>query len=163
MKLIALTRRMAAIVDEENYKKLSKYKWYAHKAAKTFYARTNISIGNGKYRGVYMHRMIIDIPGNLQTDHVNGNGLDNRIANLRVCNQTENLQNRSGSEKSTSVFKGVHWDSRDKRWIAKIKKDGFHIVVGRFKSEIEAAREYDKAAIKYHGEFARVNFVPVTG
>jgi hypothetical protein len=154
---------MVAIVDESNYENLARYKWYAHPGPRTFYARTNIPAGDGSYRGVFMHRMIVDIPEGYQTDHINGNGLDNRSVNLRACSRSENLRNRREYRGGTSTFKGVYWDKRDKKWVARIKKDGERYLLGRFCDEIQAARAYNAAAKKYHGEFARVNFVPVTG
>jgi len=161
--LIPLTRGMVAVVDDKNYEDLTRHKWHAHKAARTFYARTNIPTGSGEYRGVYMHRMILDISEKEQADHINGNGLDNREINLRACSRSENLRNRRGNRNGSSAYKGVYWDSRDKRWTARIKKDGQRISLGMYSDEIEAARAYDVAARDYHGEFARVNFVPSMG
>ena len=165
-RTIPLTRGMVAIVDEENYKILSAYKWHAHKGSKTFYARTNIpsqKTNGRRYVQVFMHTMLLKTPKGYEPDHKNGNGLDNRIKNLRTCTKNENLCNRSGSKKGTSVYKGVYWSNKDNRFRSQITKAGIRISLGAYVNETEAALAYNIAAKKYHGEFARVNFVPKMG
>ena len=114
----------------------------------------------------YMHRVILQrklgrelIPGLEFTDHVNGNGLDNRRDNLRVASKRQNMANRAKRSGFTSAFLGVSV-FRDGRWIAKIR-DGSRLQrhLGVFDTEAEAARAYNAAASEVHGEFARLNVV----
>ena len=103
-----------------------------------------------------MHREIINAPAGMQIDHINGNGLDNRKANLRLCNNAQNQQNRRKRSRATSLFKGVGW--HDNRWRARITVNGKQIEIGRFKSEFLAAEAYDQKAIELFSEFANLNF-----
>jgi len=162
-KEIPLTSGMVAVVDDANFERLSKHRWHLHKGTRTYYARTNVCVGRGNYKPVYMHRMILDGEAIEQVDHINGDGLDNRSVNLRVCSKRENMRNRRPNKNSSSAFKGIHWDGRDKRWQARIRVNGNRMCLGSFRNEEEAAIAYDNAAREYHGEFARVNFVPITG
>ena len=147
-KLIPLTQGRFAIVDAEDYEWLSKWKW---------------SYGYGGYAGrgiqygvIYMHRLILGTPAGSHTDHINGNGLDNRKSNLRICTHHENMRNRS-KQKGSSKYKGVYWERKREKWIAQIKINNKNIHLGSFKKEYDASVAYDLAAIKYHGIFAKVN------
>ena len=100
-----------------------------------------------------MHALITGFP---ETDHVNGNSLDNRRVNLREATRSQNNWNR-GKQLGSSRFKGITWDKRDKNWKAQIQVNYKRISIGRFTDEIEAAKAYDKAAMEHFGEFARTN------
>ena len=92
-------------------------------------------------------------------DHINGNGLDNRKANLRLATGTQNGYNRRKTRKRTwSKYKGVTFDKRRKKWEGKIVINGRKQHLGSFTNELDAGRAYDEAAKKYHGEFALLNF-----
>jgi len=106
-----------------------------------------------------MHHLVINIPDGMFCDHINHNGLDNRRANLRPVTLTQNVWNRRKFKKpSRSKYKGVDWSTEMKRWRARIRVNGKRIYLGSFKHEIEAAKAYDTAAAKYHGQFAALNF-----
>ena len=126
--------------------------------------RTDYVVGHGRRADgsketVRLHRMVVGAkPGEL-VDHINGDGLDNRLENLRICNAQENSRNTKGWRKSSSTFKGVslHRASGGK-WRALIGVGGKSIYLGIFNSEEEAARAYDEAARHHFGEFANLNF-----
>lgn len=162
MRKIPLTQGKFAIVDDDWYEILSRRKWHANnKKRRNFYAFTNTSMKNGSQRTIIsMHRLIMNPPKNKQVDHINGNTLDNRICNLRVCTNAENRKN--GGKyfgKYSSKYKGVCWCKRDKIWKAEIKANSKHIYIGSFNNERQAMLAYNEAAKKYHGEFARLNEV----
>jgi len=157
MKTITLTQGKVALVDDEDFEFLSQWKWSIQKKPHDkYYARTSIKI-NGKWRRVTMHRMILRPQNGRITDHINNNGLDNRRCNLRCCNQSQNLQNRTNQPHS-SRFKGVSWVANRKRWLAAICVEGKRINLGRFIGEDEAAKAYDRAAKCHFGSFANTNF-----
>ena len=157
MKQIKLTREKYALVDDEDYEWLNQWKWYANKGGNTYYAVRNMRCKNGKRTIVTMHREILKPKKELVCDHINGNGLDNRRENLRICTQAENLYNRQPQKNTLSGFKGVHWHNRDKLWQARITCNHKRINLGFFKRQVDAARAYNKAALLYHGTFARLN------
>jgi len=159
---IPLTKGKFAIVDPEDYQRLRKYKWYARKSPHTFYAVRSITNGKKRPRkNMYMHHLVIDIPEGLYADHINHNGLDNRKANLRLATRTQNIwHRRKFKSPSRSKFIGVDWASDMKCWRARIRVNGKRIYIGSFKNESDAAKAYDRAAIKYHGQFAVLNFEP---
>lgn len=117
--------------------------------------------GKGATRKIWsLHREIMGNPEGLVVDHINGDILDNRKYNLRVCTTKENIRN-SKPQEGTSTYKGVSWDKDRNKWIAQIKVDRKGIHLGRFDSEIQAAEAYDNAAINYYGEYARLNLQSV--
>ena len=159
MKEILLTQGKTTIVDDEDYGKLVKYKWYAGKGWNTFYAKRCICI-NGKTVVIRMHREILGLirgDGKL-TDHQNQNGLDNRKINLRISTKSLNGYNCKMQVTNKSGYRGVSWHNRDKRWHAQIKINGIQMGCGNFSDLIKAAMAFDHAAIKYRGENAILNF-----
>lgn len=157
MKRIPLTRGKFAIVDDEDFEWLSKKSWYAFFNGWIFYAATNKSIKIDKTRKTFlMHRIILNPLAEMQIDHKNGNGLDNRRNNLRICIQEENNRNKIGKSHS-SIYKGVTWDKNRNCWKAAISKQNKIINLGRFKDEKEAAFAYNFMAVKLGGEFAYLN------
>lgn len=156
MKKIPLTQGFIALVDDEDFEVLSKYKWF-FTLKKDGRCASEGWAGNPKKR-VYMHRFIMNLYDNsLCVDHINGDTLDNRRENLRICTHSQNMRNRRPSAKSTSGFKGVNWNKNSNKWEVRIKKDGKSIGVGYFNCLISAAKAYNEAAKKHHGEFARLN------
>lgn len=102
-----------------------------------------------------MHMMLT---GWRETDHRNGNGLDNRRKNLRPCTHAQNCRNAKPRSVS-SKYKGVGWSRVHNKWRARIRVDGILKSLGVFTEEAQAARAYDRAAAEYFGEFARLNGV----
>jgi len=157
MKEIQLTQGFFVQVDDSDFNWLNQWKWHAVKNRNTFFARRNGSIKHNKSRGlVYMHRIIMDAPKNMQVDHIDHNGLNNQKSNLRICNNSQNHMNRTpwGSSK----YLGVHIKLKGKYIQSQIKANGKTIHLGLFKTEEEAAMAYDRAAKFYFGEFANLNF-----
>lgn len=158
MEKIELTQGFFALVDEEDYEKLNKYKWHIRRCGNMIYAVTAIYIkgGNGKKKTIQMHRMVMGDSEKV-VDHRNGNGMDNRKSNLRFCTQRQNQQNRY-FKKGNSKYKGVYWDKQLNKFRTRIRVDGKLIHLGCFTNEIEAAKKYDEAAHKHFGEYAKTNF-----
>ena len=152
MNYIELTQGKYTIVDDEDLKEVSKYKWYFSNG----YARRDAGYGINRER-IKMHRFILNIPKNVQVDHKNGDTLDNRRENLRICTKAENLRNRKIGKNNTSGYKGVDWFKNRNLWRAKIKYNNKLIHLGYFQTKIDAAKAYNNAAIKYHKEFSRLN------
>ncbi len=108
---------------------------------------------------VRMHREIMNFPKGLLVDHRNNNTLDNRRANLRPATSSQNMVNRRRDKsKNSSQFRGVRFRKERGRWSAQITINGKTFWLGSYDNEIDAARAYDRAAMKYHGEFAKLNF-----
>lgn len=156
---IPLTRGKYAIVDPEDYARLSRHKWYVHASWGTYYAAYS-RCENGKQRHYYMHRIITGAADDMVVDHINGNGLDNRRANLRAATRVQNRWNRRKRRVGSSRYKGVDRYAAKGKWRARISLDKKKIHLGYFSTEVEAARAYDEAARRYHGEFASPNFCP---
>jgi len=158
MKEIKLTQNQFALVDDEDFEHLNQFKWCAHKRGNTFYAERSVPI-NGKYKTKAMHKFIMcDNPFKSDVDHRDGNGLNNQRGNLRFCTDQQNQMNAKPRKNCSSNYKGVSLHKPTNKWRARITIEGKLIYFGLFNSEEDAARIYDDAAIKYYGEFARLNF-----
>jgi len=159
---IPLTKGKYAIVDPQDYQRLSKYNWHAVIAPNTCYAaRSQTCKLTGRTTKIPMHRSIIHIPDDMLCDHINHIGLDNRSANLRPATAAQNAWNRKKQSKPTSSkYKGVH-KTTSNTWSAKITVLGKRIHLGTFKTETAAAKAYAVAAEKHFGDFAYTNFKPV--
>jgi hypothetical protein len=155
MKEVKLTQDKIAIVDDEDYEIVSCHKWCAQKHRNTYYAGTYLyAEGNKKY--IHMHRLLMDAKKGQIVDHVNENGLDNRRDNLRFATNSQNLHNSSRT-RGTSKYRGVYLRKGTSRWHSQIKVNNKRIHLGYFDTEIDAAKAHDQAALKYLGEFAKLN------
>jgi hypothetical protein len=151
---IFMTQNQVALIDDEDYELVCRFRWNPRFHGKTCYAIANI---NGlKHTTVQMHRLIMEATKDQLIDHKNGNGLDNRRDNLRFCNQIQNMQNQTRTL-GKSKYKGVHWHTNNKNWVSRIQVSKKRISLGSFSSEKEAALAYNKAALSYFGEFAKLN------
>ncbi len=156
---IALTQGRFAIVDPADYDDLSLHKWRLckTKGKHVLYAERTTRRSDGTYSRILMHRQLIAPPSGYVIDHVNGCGLDNRRANLRLATVAQNAWN-AGGRSGRSGYKGV-WLAKDKGlWRASIVCCGCRKHLGYFRDKRDAAKAYDLAARQYHGEFAMLNF-----
>jgi hypothetical protein len=146
-------------VDEQDAQVLTRSRWHASASSPGhFYARRMTHV-DGKSVGVYMHREIMKPPRGVLVDHISGDTLDNRRANLRLVTLTQNNQNRvPRRDHKRGSYKGVTWCRRQGIWMARIGAGGKYIFLGHFADEKEAAEAYDRAAPTHHGAFARLNF-----
>lgn len=134
--------RAYALVDDSDYEWLSQYSWrlleVKYKGKVWRYAVHT----KGLRPHFSMHRKVLGLSGKgrrLEADHLNGNGLDNRRSNIRAVTHAQNLQNKSANRRSTSKFRGVHWNRKDRRWRAKVRLNGKIVFERNFSSEQEAA------------------------
>lgn len=146
-----------SIIDSIDSTRVLFYRWHKFvrksKAYSTIYAATNIASHK-----VFLHRFIIEPSAHVKVDHKNHNGLDNRRANLRLSDSSQNNANSRLRFNNTSGFKGVSWRKRDNSWRVVVLWRNKPIHVGQFKDIIEAALAYDAKARELHGEFAVLNF-----
>jgi hypothetical protein len=148
-----------AIVDPPDYYWLNNFHWCLKQNGPRIYAVRLISGSSNRTKILSLHREIMNAPPGLLVDHGNGDTLDNRRANLRLATHSQNSCNtRRNKTKALSRFRGVTLSKRDSRWVARIRYERKLIWLGRFDNEIEAAKAYDEAAKKYHGEYACLNF-----
>lgn len=150
VRRIPLGNGLFATIDAADYDRLSKYRWYASHHGPTTYARCR-----QKSKDTYMHRMIMRPRKGQIVDHIDGNGLNNRRCNLRICTSRQNQANRGpcgGSSRFVGVFR-----NKDK-WQAGIGYRGKSYYIGLFDDEVEAAKARDRKAYELHGEFAYLNF-----
>lgn len=157
-KQIELTQGKIVLVSDHRFEHLNRWKWCA-------------SFHHGNWRAIrkqwfpciktiYMHREIMGITDpNILVGHRDGDSLNNQDENLRVCNNAQNLCNRGRQANNTSGYKGVHWLRKNKKWSAHIQVNSKVIYLGSFVNIEDAARAYNEAAKKHHGEFAYLNEV----
>lgn len=153
MKEIPLSQNKVTIVDDEDYEFLNQWKWYAIRDHNNYYAARSIHVKD-KCHQVRIHKVLMNPLNGYEVDHKNRDGLDNRKSNLRVCLHSENGRNRRPWGKSK--YLGVSYWNRS--LVANIQVNRKNIRLGSYRSEEEAAKAYDEAAKKYHGEFANLNF-----
>ena len=154
-RTIPLTRGRVALVDECDHEMLSFWNWSFMKVG---YAQAWVGSSMYDRRKSTMHRVIMLPDPSQQVDHINGDRLDNRRCNLRLCSGRENQMNRKKSSGKSSSYKGVSFFPRTGRWASRIKVHGRNLHLGYFVSEKDAALAYDAAALHHFGEFARLNF-----
>lgn len=151
MKKIKLTRGKYAIVDDEDFEWLNQWKWYC--SGYEYVVRSETGVKSNLRQNIFLHRILMNTPKGMETDHINGNKLDNRKSNLRICTRSQNEINKSLGINNTSGFKGVSWHKNRKKWQGKIQKK--HL--GYFDKKKNAIKTYNKTAKKLFGEFAYLN------
>lgn len=144
-------------VDDSDFQILSQYKW---KMGGDGYAVRNVYVSGGKYKTILMHRYLLDPEDGMVIDHIDGNPLNNKRSNLRVCTRKQNMSNMKKPITNASGYKGVHFhkNTTDKVWMAQIRINNKNKFLGAFTSPVEAAKEYDLHAVAVFGIYAKLNF-----
>lgn len=158
MREIPLTQGFVALVDDEDYEAAVRFRWcvQVRDGGIRYYARRRTRVWESfASTQITLHRWLTGWPN---TDHINGDGLDNRRANLRPVTTIQNCANQRLAKNNTSGFKGVSWRKDNRRWMASIGVDGTRHYLGFFGTAEEAAAAYDAAALTAWGEFAALNF-----
>lgn len=151
MKIIKLSQNKECLVDDMDYEKLSLFKWSFDR----YPIRRDCS---DKPRGkiIYMHREILNPPLGMVCDHIDGNPLNNQRSNLRICTQAQNMMNTKMRKHNKLGVKGVRWYKPSKSFHARIGYKGKSIHLGYFKNINDAYEAYCNAALRLHGDFARL-------
>lgn len=148
---IELTKGYKTIVDDDKYEWLNSYKWHARvKPSGNVYAERSDS----QRRSIKMHQLLLPCPDGFLPDHKDGNGLNNRMDNLRIATYVQNRANQP--HRNSSGYKGVF--KHKNKWMVRMLKDGRKTCFGNYDTPEEAARVRDKYAKELHGEFAWLNF-----
>ena len=154
VKSIPLGQVHHALVDDDDYPRLSQYTWFRSEAG---YAVGFVPTAD-KFKLAYMHRLLMNAPPSHCVDHINGNPLDNRRQNLRIATPQQNVQNKRLSTLSQTGLKGVGWHKRRLKYHARIQQMGIRVHLGFFQSAETAALAYDFAARRLFGAFALCNY-----
>ena len=160
---IPLKHGKVAIIDAEDYPRVSQYKWHAYRMGlrKDWYVGTTIRInvhGKIKSTSLSLHRFLLNCHtgDGVTIDHQDHDGLNNRKRNLRKCDSTGNVRNSRKFVKSEARYKGI--TRKKDRWRARIYCHGKRLSIGSFSTQHEAALAYDAKAKELFGEFAALNF-----
>ena len=135
-----------ALVDDEDYEKVSNYNWYYDRG----YASNNLIRK--------MHTFLMGYPKGMVVDHINHNKLDNRHSNLRICTHQQNQHNQKKCVRGSSTYKGIYWDKRKDKWAVQIQFNNKQYWIGYFDKELWAAMAYDINAKILFGQYAGLNF-----
>jgi len=152
---IPLTQGQYAIVDAEDYERVSRYKWCLSRSGNRLYAQRRC-----RGKTIRMHQFILNPLRGMVVDHIDGNGLNNRRGNLRICTRLQNAWNhkRRKPPGASSQYVGVYrYKDRPDKWYVKVQCGGDVTNLGPFDSEIEAARARDYRAVEMHGPYVHLN------
>lgn len=148
------------LIDDEDYEKIKRYHWNILRTEEKKgykYFQANLKRCDGKRRKVMLHRIIMNAKTKEEIiDHKNGDTLDNRKTNLRICNKTENNRNQKTSKANVMGIKGVSFVGKKELYQARITVDKKLIHLGYYKTSREAYSAYCEASKKYHGEYGRL-------
>lgn len=154
------------LIDEEDLPLISVYKWHvmkkkAQEEGLYYFSAPAKDTATGKYGNIFLHRLVLGCArrDGQKVDHKNHNTLDCRKENLRVCTTSQNAQNARPYRKSTTGFKGIWQNKNTLHWVARIQEpNGKRVMLGTYETPEDAAKAYDRASIRYFGEFAVTNF-----
>lgn len=158
MREIPLTKGYVALVDDEDYEDVSRFKWYAVVKGHGVYAARHDET-NPQGAALYLHRYLTDAEPLQPIDHRDRNTLNCARRNLRKTTRSGNSANTQKIRvPASSQYKGVYWHAKNSKWATQIKRDGKVTYLGTYMSEEDAARAYDVAANDFFGDFACLNF-----
>jgi len=155
MKTIALTKGQFATFDDEDIDLILSHHWRAHRAGRRGYYA---SAENASGEIIWMHRLVMDAPENMEIDHINHDTLDNRKENLRLATKNENQWNNKRIV-TTFGYKGITYDKKKKTYRARIRKNGVRHNLGSYSTARDAAYAYNKASKELHGVFSFPNTI----
>lgn len=155
-KKIKLSQGKFTFVDDEDFDFLSQWNWYCSETKKGSVYAVRKEYIYPKQKTIYMHRLIANCPKGMDIDHIDGNRLNNQKSNLRICSHNENMYNRKLYSNNKSGYKGVAQRSSG-HYEARIRVNNRVICLGTYLTAELAAEVYDRAAIEYHGKFAKTN------
>jgi hypothetical protein len=146
------------LIDDTDAAWVSEFPWRARKSHQKLYVIAWVLV-DGRKTCLRLHRCVLGVlDPSIFVDHKSGDTFDNRRANLRSCTHTQNIRNQVRTQPSkSSKYKGVMWSPRYEKWTGQIKADGKKYYLGVFNNEESAARAYNAAAMRLHGEFASLN------
>jgi hypothetical protein len=161
MREIQLTQGYVALIDDEDYDMVNFFSWHVMKRKTNIYVGTQACVLNKKNIMITLHWLLIrNVPKGYEIDHIDGNALNNQKSNLRVVTHTQNMKNaRKSSGCVTSKYKGVFKPNGVNSYKVLITVDKKVIYLGYYKDELEAAKVYNEAALKYFGEYAKINIL----
>jgi hypothetical protein len=163
MKEIPLSKGKVALVDDEDYEWLIRWKWHYGCATENDNKSGYAMHDNGKHgklgnkRSIRMHHIVLGCESNIEIDHIDGNTLNNQKYNLRPVTHQQNSFNRKPNRNHSSKYKGVVWSKQHGKWRSRIRINQQLKHLGYFTDENEAALAYNKAAFELFGEYARLN------
>jgi hypothetical protein len=155
MKRIPLTQGKFAMVDDADFEWLTQWKWHYHDG----YAARGERV-NGRMVTIFMHDQIMGRAQGMEVDHESGLKLHNSRRNLRSATHLQNMGNQGIRLSNTSGYKGVHYNAKNRKWVAQLCFNQERVYLGLWHSREMAALVYNAFALAYFGDFARLNAVP---
>jgi hypothetical protein len=147
---VTLSQGHEAVLDAVDVGLVVGHNWHYKRG----YAVTSVYRPGVKKCLVFMHRLISGTPAGMETDHIDGDGLNNRRSNLRFATTSENQRNRVASANNTSGGrKGVNFHRYSGRWRASIQLNGKRRHLGYFDTPDQAHAAYCESAVRLHGDF----------
>lgn len=146
---LKLTQNKIALIDDEDFERVSQLSWQAHYQKGKWYV-----VSGSPYQMIYLHRFIMRPDSKIDIDHKDDDGLNNQRSNLRFATRSQNMAN--SGPRNGKKFKGIHKNSG--RFRAQITVNYKRIHLGYFDTEEQAAKAYDEGARRYFGEYANTNF-----